>query len=150
MKFIILFLLPNLCLAGNPIAFQARIQSEGLAEEAIDFLHCVSESTELSWELSEAKSPNQILLQEKGGELVGFLKIENQEKPLQIKAGEAQFICENLFPPKIAKPEIPVIFDQPIASSKTWVTAGVLTLAVGLGIFLWKNQQPDHRGIQMN
>jgi hypothetical protein len=150
MKLFILFLLPNIALAEQPIAFQARIQNENLAEEAIDFLHCVSEATQLPWELSEANSSHQIILKERDGALIGTLKVQNQETPIAIKIGEAKLICEKHFPPKFVSNEPPVIFDKPIKSSKTWITAGILTVAVGLGIFLWKMQRPDHRGIQMN
>lgn len=131
--------------------FQARIADERLAEEAIEFLHCVSKSAQVPWELSEESASNRLQLQERQGKLEGELSLDGETKKIEISLGEAKTQCLKIFP-QIQPLDRPVLLENTEApkTSKTWVTVGVIALAVGAGFFLWKQNRHDYGAIQMS
>lgn len=138
--------------AQSVLYFQARIQNELLAEEAIEFLHCISRKAEIPWELSEASAKNKLTLKEDQEKLTGTLQIGELREVVTFSLGEAHDVCEKLYPDpdkdQIAA-SMPLESVATPKSTKTLLTAGTIALAIGLGIFLWQRRGPEHRAVEL-
>lgn len=136
--------------AEEILEFNARIQSEALAEEAIDLLHCVAGRLGLSWQLSESRRAAYWLeLKEQGGGLEGQFKSPSGEKPVRLGLGESGAACSELAPPESAAPEIawPASSPEPETKTRTWLLVGAAVAVAAGGYLLWKSR-PDHRSIR--
>lgn len=147
------FVLPT-ARAADPLQFEARIQKESLAEEAIDLLHCLSERLEIPWELGEGgRAAYRLKLEEKNGLIEGKWLTPEGEKPVHLGPGEAQTVCANLLPgaqaPSTTIPELASDLNASVSSPKTWAWAAAAGAIVLGGFFLWKSRQPDHRSLRM-
>jgi hypothetical protein len=149
---ILAFALPAQAMAQTPLAFSARIQSEELAEEAIDLLHCLADRLEMPWELNEdASAPFRLRLEEKGGRLTGSFRSPDEEKDISLGLGESNKICGELIEVKESAMENPALPDenwQPAAPKAKWLWIGAAAAVLAGGFILWKSQ-PDHRSFTM-
>jgi len=155
MKLLCLLLSFQAAFAQDPLQFSARIQSEALAEEAIDLLHCLSEELEMPWELGEGnRASHRLHLKEKNGALEGEFVTPAGKTALHFSRGEAHATCAKLNPkPGIApEPAIPETNLEALGSQspKRWPWILAAAAAVAGGFLLWKSRQPDHRGFRMN
>jgi len=149
---ILAFTLPIQAMAQTPLAFSARIQSEELAEEAIDLLHCLADRLEMPWELNEDTSaPFRLKLEEKGGRLIGSFKSPAEEKDLSLGLGESNKICDGLIEAEEAAVESPVLPGenwQPAAPKTKWLWIGAAAAVLAGGFILWKSR-PAHQSFTM-
>jgi hypothetical protein len=138
--------------AQTPLAFSARIQSEKLAEEAIDLLHCVADTLDLPWELNEeSQAPYRLKVEERGGQLSGEYRSPEGQTPFALKPGEANKVCGDLFPEKerpSSSLELPRQGPETDAKDNTWIWVGATAALLAGGYFLWKSR-PSHRSIRM-
>lgn len=138
--------------APTPLAFSARIQSEKLAEEAIDLLHCVAETLGLPWELNEeSEAPYRLKVEEKAGLLGGTFLSPEGEVPFALRSGEANKVCGELFPVKQAPTsslDLPLESPTTQTNDNTWLWVGATAAVLAGGFLLW-NSRPSHRSIRM-
>jgi hypothetical protein len=138
--------------AQSVLYFQARIHNEQLAEEAIEFLHCISRKAEIAWELSEASAKNTLSLKEDSGKLMGHLRLGERREEVNFALGEGLDRCEQLFPDPAkdqVEASLPLESVATPKSAKTWLTVGTIAVAIGLGLFLWQQKGPDHRALEL-
>lgn len=149
-KLLILILSTSMAHAES-LRFVPNVQNDALAEEAIALLHCLSENSGASWEISDSLGAHYLQLKEEGGALVGEYRNGERRHPLSFRPGEADEACRSVFPESESaesepEPELPR--EAPPEKRITpWVWAGLGAALVG-GFLLWKSK-PDYRSLRM-
>jgi hypothetical protein len=152
---------------ADNLNFTARIEDDALAEESILLLHCLSDRSGRSWELSTQPTGSFWLsLRQEGKVAKGNYHKPEREQQFVLEQGSAQAACDRLEPLSAfdaVKPAAPLPRDQalveqsataneatftPVRNKWLWA-AGTAGLLLG-GFFLWKSRQADYHRIQMN
>lgn len=143
--------------AGEILRFDARIQNEGLAEEAIALLHCLAERSGSGWEFSGNKGTHWLELSERSGAMTGTYHSEGKSREIALRAGEAEQACDSLIPAaKKETPTLPVegVMDlEPDADTpetRPYLKWAAISAALLGGFLLWRaSRGPDYRSLEM-
>jgi hypothetical protein len=162
-----LFLTTRLAAAETTLTFGADVRNEGLAEDAIELAHCLSERSGHPWEFTgETRGPLWLKVHEENGRLRGVYHKEGKDLAFEARPGSTDETCEKLEPSNrpgpvaasLAPPpevreatRLGALTEEPAPtapSTRTWIWAGAAVAIVG-GILFWRSRQPAYRTVDM-
>ncbi len=143
------FLFLQIAYANPTLEFQAKIQNEALAEEAVTLLRCLAQRGEFTWEfVDEIKGTHWLKVQEESKIAHGLYTKNGETRSFRLEKGQAA--CDLLQPQISAQAEtvlLPLEAPEATTSYRPWIWAGLGAAVLGGTIYFLTQKKSTHEAL---